>query len=129
MHTSPTAIDVAAMLVKITHLDNDSLHRALDKAAPRLTSQPWRIDTLLHIVSVSRPNEVHSCDETSCTCPTTRGWCWHRAAFLLLTTIAGAGGVVAPALLLPDMAALDEANSFDDYGTFLDQSYDWSVSV
>lgn len=116
-HTQPALLIAASMLVRLAHPTNASLHRALDKAQERLSSHPWRLyDGHLEITSASHPNEIHHCDDIYCTCKTTRGICWHVAAWHILSAIAGAGGLVSPALPLPDMAAVDE----EEYGHFLD---------
>lgn len=118
-HTTPELLIAASMLVRLAHPTNASLHRALDKAQERLSSYPWRLyDGHLEITSASHPNEVHHCDDTYCTCKTTRGICWHIASWHILSAIAGAGGLVSPALPLPDMEAMDD--SYEPYGNFLD---------
>lgn len=116
-HTQPELLIAASMLVRLAHPTNASLHRALDKAQERLATHPWRLyDGHLEITSASQPNEIQHCDDTYCTCKTTRGICWHVAAWHILSAIAGAGGLVSPALPLPDMAIVDE----EEYGHFLD---------
>lgn len=120
-HTTPELLLAASVLVRLAHPANCSLHRALDKAQARLSTQPWRLyDGHLEIVSASHPNQIQSADADYCSCKTTRGICWHRAAWHLLAAIAGAGGIVSPALPLPDMGAVDDAPDWDDYGHFLD---------
>jgi len=115
--TPPELLVAASMLVRLAHPTNASLHRALDKAQERLATHPWRLyDGHLEITSASHPNDVHHADDTYCTCKTTRGICWHVAAFMVLSAIAGAGGIVSPALPLPDMVAVDD----EEYGHFLD---------
>lgn len=121
-HTTPELLIAASMLVRIAHPGNASLHRALDKAQGRLTSQPWRLYAgHLEITSASHPNEIQSCDADYCSCKTTRGVCWHRGAWYVLAAVAGAGGIVAPALPLPDMAAVDDAMEYTD--NFLDYAF------
>jgi len=122
-HTKPEVLLAASMLVRLAHPDNASLHRALDKASIRLTTHPWRLyDRHLEITSESHPNQIQSTDGEYCTCKTTKGFCWHKAAWHLLAAVAGAGGIIAPALPLPDMAALDEAMSdWEPEGDFLDE--------
>lgn len=116
-HTQPELLIAASMLVRLAHRDNASLHRALDKAQERLFTHPWRLyDGHLEITSASHPNEIQHCDDSYCTCKTTRGVCWHVAAWHILSAIAGAGGLVSPALPLPDMVAVDD----EEYGHFLD---------
>lgn len=117
-HTKPEVLLAASMLVRLAHPDNASLHRALDKASIRLTTHPWRLfDRHLEITSESHPNQIQTTDGEYCTCKCTKGVCWHVAAWHLLAAVAGAGGIIAPALPLPDMQALEEEEL---YGSFLD---------
>lgn len=97
----------ASMLVRLAHPGDASLHRALEKAEPRLISQPWRLDEgVLTIVSFSTQNETYRCDADYCECVTKRGVCWHRASALIVMTLAAAG--VEPVASLPLPAVLDE---------------------
>jgi len=123
-HTKPEVLLAASMLVRLAHPDNASLHRALDKASIRLSTHPWRLfDRHLEITSESHPNQIQTTDGEYCTCKTTRGVCWHQAAWHVLAAVAGAGGIISPALPLPDMAAVDEAyNDWEPEGDFLDIS-------
>jgi hypothetical protein len=105
------------MLICVAQPSNASLHRALVKAEALLIAQPWRVDAgVLHIVSHSRQNEVHLTDGDDCSCPTTRGVCWHRAAWLILSTLAAGGCQPVAKLPLPSILDGDElpADSFLD---------------
>lgn len=114
-------ITAASMLVKLAHPGDASLGRALAKAEERLLAQPWRVDAgILQIASHSHPSDVHCTDGDTCTCPTTRGTCYHIAAWLVLSAIAASG--VMPVAALPLPAVLDD----DDVpaGSFLDGPFD-----
>ena len=116
MIATPQLLITAGMLCRLAHPEDASLSRALDKAQTRLMSHPWRINfDHLEITSESRPNEVHISDGSYCSCPCTKGWCWHKACVLLIRTIRATGVDVQPALLLPDMDALDDAEMYDDF--------------
>ena len=124
MTTTPELLIAASTLIKLAHRGDYSLARALEKAEYRLMTHPWRMTyELLHITSESHPNEVHITDGELCTCKTTRGTCWHRAAYILISTVQAAGVQIVPELLLPNMDALDQAyehdGAYDDYGDFL----------
>jgi hypothetical protein len=122
---SPQLTTAASMLICVAQPANASLHRALVKAEARLISQPWRIDEgVLTIVSHSKQNQTHQTDGDYCECKTTRGVCWHRAAWLILSTLAAGGCSPVANLPLP----MDEddlpAESFldGDFSAFDDDS-------
>ncbi len=99
----------ASTLVKLAHKHDSSLHRAVDKAAPRLINMPWRVvEGKLEIASASQAGEIQVCDNTYCSCPTVKGICWHQGAWTILSAIAATGVEVEAALPLPDMAAIDD---------------------
>lgn len=98
----------AGTLVKLAHKHDASLHRAVDKAAPRLVDMPWRIvDGRLEIASARNRNEVHHCDGTYCTCPTTKGVCWHQGGWAILSAIAATGVEVEATVPLPEPQHFD----------------------
>lgn len=120
---TPQLATAASMLVRLANPGDASLHRALEKAEARLISQPWRIDEgVLHIVSYSRQNDVQLTDGADCSCETTRGTCWHRAAWMILSTLAAAGvdpvadlPLAVPEDTLPASSFLDGPfDAFDD---------------
>ena len=114
---TPQLTTAASMLISVAQPSNASLHRALVKAEARLITQPWRIDAgVLHIVSMSRQNEVQLTDGEDCSCPCTRGCCWHKAAWLILSTLAAGGCSPVANLPLPSILDDDElsADSFLD---------------
>ena len=116
---TPQLTTAASMLICVAQPANASLHRALVKAEARLIDMPWRVDDgILTIVSHSQQNTTHQTDGDYCECKTTRGVCWHRAAWLILSTLA-AGGCV-PVANLPLPSALD----VDEPGSFLDGPFD-----
>lgn len=124
---TPQLATAASMLVRIAHPADQSLHRALAKAEPLLITQPWRVDEgVLRISSVSHPGDAHRTDGTYCECETRRGVCWHRASWMILSTLAAAG--IHPVADLPLPAVLDEeelpASSFldGDFSAFEDMS-------
>jgi len=122
--TTPQLISAASLLVRLAHPGASSLHRALEKAEGRLMTQPWRVDEgVLHIVSASRQNEVHLTDGDDCSCPTTRGCCWHKGAWWIVSSLAAAGLYPVADLPLPSVLDDDELpasfldgdfSSFDD---------------
>lgn len=118
---TPQLTTAASMLICVAQPANASLHRALVKAEARLIEQPWRIDSgILTIVSHSKQNVTHQTDGDYCECKTTRGVCWHRAAWLILSTLAAGG--CSPVANLPLPSVLDE----DDLPaeSFLDGPFD-----
>jgi hypothetical protein len=122
---TPQLTTAASMLICVAQPANASLHRALVKAEARLITQPWRIDEgILKIVSHSKQSDTHKTDGDYCECKTTRGVCWHRAAWLILSTLAAGG--CSPVANLP--LALDDdelpAESFLDgpFDAFDDES-------
>jgi len=123
---TPHLATAASMLICVAQPSNASLHRALVKAEARLITQPWRIREggVLVIVSHSKQNETHSTDGEYCECKTTRGVCWHRAAWLILSTLAAGG--CSPVANLPLPLDDDElpAESFldGDFSGFDDDS-------
>lgn len=120
MIVTPQLATAASMLVRLTHPGDGSLHRALEKAETRLVSQPWRIDVgVLHVVSYSTHNDVHLTDGDDCSCKTTRGICWHRAAWMLLSTLAASGARPEASLPLPNVTNEDDLPS-----SFLDGPFD-----
>lgn len=121
MIVTPQLATAASMLVRMTHADDASLARALEKAEGRLVSQPWRIDEagVLVITSYSRQNETHRTDGDYCECKTTRGMCWHRAAWMLLSTLAASGARPEANLPLPNVTNEDDLPS-----SFLDGDFD-----
>jgi hypothetical protein len=124
--TTPQLISAASLLVRLAHPGESSLHRALERAEGRLMTQPWRVDSgILQIASHSQQNEVHATDGAECTCPTTKGVCWHIAGWHILSTLCAAG--VHPVADLPLPAVLDEdelpASFLDgDFSAFDDMS-------
>ena len=124
---TPHLATAASMLISVLQPSNASLHRALVKAEALLITQPWRVDVgVLHIVSHSQQNEVHLTDGDDCSCPTTRGVCWHRAAWLILSTLAAGGCSPIANLPLPSILDDDElpADAFldGDFSGFADES-------
>lgn len=120
MIVTPQLATAASMLVRLTHPGDGSLHRALEKAETRLGTQPWRIDVgVLHVVSFSRQNDVHLTDGDDCSCKTTRGVCWHRAAWHILSTLAASGARPEASLPLPSVTTDDDLP-----GGFLDGDFD-----
>jgi hypothetical protein len=116
---TPQLTTAASMLVRLAQPGNSSLHRALEKAEGRLISQPWRVDDgVLHIVSFTHQNEVHLTDGVDCSCPTTRGTCYHKAAWFILSTLAAAGCSPVANLPLPSALDVDELP-----GSFLDGDF------
>lgn len=111
----------ASMLVRITQPAHQSLHRALAKAEARLVELPWSVDGgVLCISSHSHPGQVHYCEADVCDCLTARGTCWHRAAYLILSTIAATGVIVAANLPLPAPEVYARIEDGDYPGDFLD---------
>ena len=124
---TPQLTTAASMLISVAQPSNASLHRALVKAEALLITQPWRVDVgVLHIVSHSQQNEVHLTDGDDCSCPTTRGVCWHRAAWLILSTLAAGGCSPVANFPLPSIIDDDElpADNFLDgpFDSFSDES-------
>jgi hypothetical protein len=124
---TPQLTTAASMLISVSQPSNASLHRALVKAEQRLMTLPWRVDAgVLHIASHSQPNEVHLTDGEDCSCPTTRGICFHRAAWLILSTLAAGGCSPIANLPLPSILDDDEmpADAFldGDFSAFADDS-------
>ena len=126
---TPQLATAASMLIRMAHPTNQSLHRALAKAEERLISQPWRVDTgMLRIVSYSRQNETHRTDGDFCECETKRGVCWHRSAWLIVSTLAATGCYVVANLPLPSVLDdddlpgdfLDSLPDEDTYGRTID---------
>jgi len=124
--TTPQLISAASLLVRLSHPGQASLHRALEKAEGRLMTQPWRVDAgVLHIVSASQQNEVQLTDGDDCSCPCTRGVCWHKAAWSIVSTLAAAGLWPVADLPLPSVLDDDElpASFLDgDFSAFADES-------
>jgi hypothetical protein len=119
--TTPQLISAASLLVRLAHPGEASLHRALGKAEERLMMQAWRVDSgILQIASHSNPQDVHSTDGVECTCPTSRGVCYHIAAWHILSALCAAG--VAPVADRPLPAALDEDEQ--PASSFLDGPFD-----
>jgi hypothetical protein len=117
---TPQLLIAASTLLRLAHPTDASLSRALDKAGERLMCLPWRMCfEHMEITSASHPNEVHLTDGEVCTCKTTRGVCWHRAAYYIVSTIGAAGVQLQPPLPLPDMDALQAYDAYDEYGDFL----------
>jgi len=124
---TPHLATAASMLISVAQPSNASLHRALVKAEQRLMTLPWRVDAgVLHIASQSQPGEVHLTDGEDCSCPTTRGVCFHRAAWLILSTLAAGGCSPIANFPLPSILDVDElpAESFLDgpFDSFSDES-------
>ena len=117
-------VTVAAMLVRISHAQNKSMQRALSNAETRLLELPWRVDGgVLAITSHSTPGHVHYTDGDKCDClASARHICWHRAAFLLLATIAATGVAAVAPLPLPANWPSFEADELP--GDFLDLDFD-----
>jgi hypothetical protein len=119
----------ASMLVRMAHPQNQSLHRALAKAEQRLVELPWSVDGgVLCISSHSAPGQVHFCDGDTCDCLTTRGTCWHNAGFMILSTLAATGIIIAAPLPLPRPEVYRQIEDGEYFGDFLDsldeQAYD-----
>lgn len=89
-----TTLLAARMLIEAANPgeQNAGIRTAATKAADRLLRVPWSVDDdMLQLASWETPGLQHhvgpkGCDE-SCKA---RTFCWHRAAYLLLQTIAGA---------------------------------------
>jgi hypothetical protein len=118
--TSELAV-TASLVIRLAQPANASLHRALVKAEARLITQPWRIDAGVLTITSHSANEVHLTDGDDCSCPTTRGVCWHRAAWLILSTLAAGG--CSPVANLPLPSVTDEQEL---PGSFLDGPFDWA---
>jgi hypothetical protein len=118
---TPEMVTAASLLVRITHSDDASLARALGKAEERLFDLPWTVvEGLMQIASYSHPSDVHTTDGDTCTCPTSRGRCYHIACWYILSTICAAG--INPVAPLPLPSVTDE----DDLpaSSFLDGPFD-----
>jgi len=118
---TPEMAAAASTLVKMAHAGDTSLSRACDRAQERLFSQPWAIVSgLLEIASISNPGDVRVTDGETCSCPTSKGCCYHVAGWLMLSTLAAAG--IAPVAPLPLPSILDD----DDLPaeSFLDGPFD-----
>lgn len=115
-------IIAASTLVRVTHPTDSSMHRALGKAETLMLDMSWTIERgMLVIDSASEPGDVRRTDGETCSCPTSKGVCWHRAAWHMLSAIAATGlNPMAPKpLQLP--ATFHVAEALDDYpGNFLD---------
>jgi hypothetical protein len=118
---TPEMLTAASMLVRIAHPADASMARALGKAEQRLIDLAWTIDCgILQIASHSHPTDVNSTDGESCTCPTSRGCCYHRAAWFILSTIAASGIIPVAPIPLPSVLDDDELPA----ESFLDGSFD-----
>lgn len=118
---TPEMAAAAATLVKIAHPGDTSLSRACDRAQERLFAQPWTVAAgMLQIASHSTPGEVQVTDGIDCTCPTSRGVCYHIAGWLMISTLAASG--IAPLAPLPLPAVLDDDELPAD--SFLDGPFD-----
>lgn len=99
----------AGTLVKLAHKHDTSLHRAVERAAPRLMEMPWRVNEgVLEVVSYSHPSDTQKTDGEWCSCQCVRGVCWHKGAWTLLSTIAATGVEVEATLPLPNMVEVDQ---------------------
>jgi hypothetical protein len=124
---TPHLATAASMLICVAQPSNASLHRALVKAEARLITQPWRIDDgVLTIVSHSDQRITQQTDGDYCSCKTTRGICWHRSSWLILSTLAAGGCSPIANLPLPSILDDDElpADSFLDgpFDSFSDET-------
>lgn len=123
---TPQLATAASMLVRLAHPGDGSLHRALEKAEGRVIALPWRIDGgVLCISSHSKPGQVRYCDGATCDCLTTRGVCWHVAAWHLISTLAATGIEPIADLPLPSVTNDDDLpSSFldGDFSAFEDTS-------
>lgn len=118
---TPEMAAAASTLVKMARAGDTSLSRALDRAQERLFSQPWAlVGGILQIASVSEASEQRATDGSACSCPTTKGTCWHVASYLILSSIAGAG--VLPYAPLPLPFVMDDDELPGEY--FLDGPFD-----
>lgn len=118
---TPEMAAAASTLVKIAHAGDTSLSRACDRAQERLMVQPWAIVSgLLEIASLSNPGDIRITDGETCSCPTSKGTCYHVAGWLMLSTLAAAG--VAPMSPLPLPIEIDEDELPAD--SFLDGPFD-----
>jgi hypothetical protein len=115
---SDASIALGVSLVRILHTDVPALGAALDRVIKEATliKQCWRYDAdsaTLAITSASEAGMIHYATPDGCDCRTQRGVCRHRAAALVLQTLAGAG--IQPVAMLPlfDEAELDEADCWD----------------
>jgi len=110
----------ASMLIRICRPVDQSLHRGLAKAEARLVELPWSVDGgVLCIASHSHPGQVHYTDGETCDCLTVRGVCWHRSAYVILSTIAATGAHPVATLPLPRVLDEDELPA-----SFLDGDFD-----
>lgn len=123
---TPQLATAASMLCRLSHPGDGSLHRALEKAETRIIALPWRIDGgVLCISSHSAPGQLHFCDGVTCDCLTTRGVCWHVAAWHLISTLAATGIEPVADLPLPSVTNDDDLpSSFldGDFSAFDDTS-------
>jgi len=123
---TPQLISAASMLVRLAHSGEASLHRALERAEGRLMTQPWRVDSgILQIASASHANEVHATDGAECSCPTSKGVCWHVASWHIISALCAAGCYPVADLPLPAALDVDElpASFLDgDFSAFDDDS-------
>lgn len=119
---TPEMISASSMLVRIAHQADPSIGRALAKAEERLLILPWTVDCgILQIASHSDPTKCHETDGETCHCPTTRGTCWHIAAFLILSAIAAAG--INPIAARPLLRVVLDKNTEDYPDNFLDLNF------
>lgn len=92
---TPQLVALASALVRTANADNASLHRALVKAEPRLLDLGWEVSGgVLQIQSYTTPGKCWETDGDTCHCKTSRGICWHKGAWMILSVCAAAG--IAP---------------------------------
>ncbi len=121
-------IVAASMLIRIANPEEASLLRALDRAQERVLHLPWQVDgDTLQIASYKTPGVMRHTDGEYCDCETRRGVCWHRAAWLLLCTVAAATfGQMPFATQRPEVSRLEYDDrdltdpTRDDYPANLD---------
>jgi len=114
-------LTAGSMLVRIAHPADASMARALGKAEQRLIDQAWTITCgILQIASFSHPTDVNATDGLECSCPTSKGVCYHRAAWFILSTIAASG--INPVAPIPLPLCVAEGD--DEPGSFLDGDFD-----
>jgi hypothetical protein len=100
---TPQLLTLASALLRTAHPEDQSLARALMKAEERLPRLRWSVEAgVLEIQSYTTPGLMHHVDDERCSCKTSRGWCWHRAAYEVVSVCAAAGvAPISPAATRP----------------------------
>ena len=86
----------AAALVTVVHQDDPGIPAAVRRATTMLLVTRWRVDGgVLKIESSKGGDTFYHADPDSCDCPAWK-YCWHRAAWLLLSCIAAVKHEIPP---------------------------------